>query len=133
MRFGWRTSSKGLNYKRNKKTAQVILWQQIIHLISNKNRSSKKSKHINIKFLVVEERVQCGHISIEHLRTNSMITDSMTKGIPPKVFHEYTTHMCVIQLEGSLVYWELVTIVSYVLCLIVYIHTHIFVLRSDKK
>ncbi|XP_075499124.1 secreted RxLR effector protein 161-like [Primulina tabacum] len=35
-------------------------------LYSNNNRSSKKSKHIDIKFLVVKERVQSGQISIEH-------------------------------------------------------------------
>jgi hypothetical protein len=56
-------------------------------LYSNNNRSSTKSKHIDIKFLVVKERVQSGQISIEHLGTNSMIADPLTKGLPPKVFH----------------------------------------------
>ena len=36
---------------------------------SNNNRSSCKSKHIEIKFLVVKERVQSGKVSIEHIRT----------------------------------------------------------------
>ena len=56
-------------------------------LNSNNNRSSSKSKHINIKFLVVKERVQKGQLSIKHIGTNSMIVDSLTKGLPPKVFH----------------------------------------------
>jgi len=72
-------------------------------LYSNNNRSSTKSKHIDIKFLVVKERVQSGQISIEHLRTNSMITDPLTKGLPPKVFHEHVAHMGVLQFEESLV------------------------------
>ena len=55
-------------------------------LYSNNNRSSTKSKHIDIKFLVVKERVQSGQISIEHLGTNSMIADPLTKGLPLKVF-----------------------------------------------
>ena len=49
-------------------------------LYSNKNRSSTKSKFIDIKFLVVKERVQSGLISIEHIGTNSVIADPLTKG-----------------------------------------------------
>ncbi|XP_073049650.1 secreted RxLR effector protein 161-like [Primulina eburnea] len=68
-------------------------------LYSNNNRSSTKSKHIDIKFLVVKERVQSGQILIEHIGTNSMIADPFTKGLPPNVFHEHTTHMGVIQFD----------------------------------
>ena len=52
-------------------------------LYSNNNISSSNSKHIDIKFLVVKERVHYGQLSIEHIRTNSMIVDSLTKGLPP--------------------------------------------------
>ena len=71
-------------------------------LYSNNNRSSTKSKFIDIKFLVVKERVKSGLISIEHIRTNSMITDPLTKGLPPKVFHEHTAHMGVVSLQDVL-------------------------------
>ena len=70
-------------------------------LYSNNNRSSTKSKHIDIKFLVVKERVQSGQISIEHLGTNFMIVDPLTKGLPPKVFHEHVAHMGVLQFKES--------------------------------
>jgi len=70
-------------------------------LYSNNSRSSTKSKHIDIKFLVVKERVQSGQISIEHLGTNSMIANPLTKGLPPKVFHEHVAHMGVLQFEES--------------------------------
>lgn len=72
-------------------------------LYSNNNRSSTKSKHIEIKFLVVQERVQNGQISIEHIGTNSMIADPLTKGLSPNVFHEHTAHMSVILFEDTLV------------------------------
>ncbi|XP_040872071.1 secreted RxLR effector protein 161-like [Glycine max] len=62
-------------------------------LYSNNNRSATKSKFIDIKFLVVKERVQNRQISIEHLRTNDMLADPLTKGLVPKVFHEHTAHM----------------------------------------
>ena len=70
-------------------------------LYSNNNRSSSKSKHIDIKFLVVKERVQSGQIYIKHIGTNSMIADPLTKGLPPKVFHEHTAHMGVVMHEDT--------------------------------
>jgi len=74
-----------------------------IVLYSNNNRSSTKSKHIDIKFLVAKERVQTRQISIEHLETNSIITDPLTKGLPPKVFHEHIAHMGVLSFKESLI------------------------------
>ena len=68
-------------------------------MYSNNNRSSTKSKHIDIKFLVVKEIVQSGQLSIEHIGTNSMVADPLTKRLPPKVFHEHTAHMGVVSLK----------------------------------
>ncbi|XP_062100039.1 secreted RxLR effector protein 161-like [Humulus lupulus] len=72
-------------------------------LYSNNNRSSSKSKHIDIKFLVVKERVQSGQISIEHIGTHSMIADSLAKGLLPKVFHEHIAHMGVVLFEDIMI------------------------------
>jgi len=55
-------------------------------LYSNNNRSTTKSKFIDIKFLVVKERVQNRQISIEHIGTDSMLADPVTKGLVPRVF-----------------------------------------------
>ncbi|RVW97553.1 Retrovirus-related Pol polyprotein from transposon TNT 1-94 [Vitis vinifera] len=68
-------------------------------LYSKNNRSSSKSKHIDIKFLVVKERVQSLQVSIEHISTNSMIADPLTKGLPPKVYHEHVTHMGIVHID----------------------------------
>ncbi|XP_074323341.1 secreted RxLR effector protein 161-like [Apium graveolens] len=51
---------------------------------SNNNRSTTDAKHIDIKFLVVKEKIQSGHISIEHIGTHSMIADPLTKALTPK-------------------------------------------------
>ena len=42
---------------------------------SNNNSSSTKSRFIDIKYLVVKERVEIGKIAIIHIGTNSMLTD----------------------------------------------------------
>ena len=70
-----------------------------VELYSKNNRSSSKSKHIDIKFLVVKERVQSLQVLIEHISTNSMIVDPLTKGLPPKVFHEHVTRMGVVHIN----------------------------------
>ena len=65
-------------------------------MYSNNNKSFSKSKYIDIKFLVVKEIVQSGQVFIEHICTNSMIADPLTKGLTPTVIHEHTTRMGVI-------------------------------------
>jgi len=65
-------------------------------LYSNNNRSTTKSKFIDIKFLVMKERVQNKQICIEHIGTDSMLADPLTKSLVPRVFHEHTTHMGVV-------------------------------------
>ena len=62
-------------------------------MFSNNNWSLKKSKHIDIKYLVVKERVQNDQLSIEHISTNSMVADPLTKGVPASVFREHIAYM----------------------------------------
>ena len=70
-----------------------------LFLLSTNNRSITKSKHIDIKFIVVRERVQTGQMSIEHISTNSIIADPLTKGLPHKVFHEHYVHTGVVSID----------------------------------
>ena len=65
-----------------------------------------KSNHIRIKFPVVKERVHSGQLSIEHIRTNSMVSDPFTKRLPPKRFHEHTAYMGVITFDDVQFLWE---------------------------
>ena len=77
-------------------------------MYSTNNRSSSKSKHINKKFLVVKERVQSGQVSIEHIGTNSMIVNPLTKGLPPRVFYDYTAHIGVTLFDDMVFQWEFI-------------------------
>ena len=60
---------------------------------SSNNKSSGASKHIDLKYRVVKERCQDRIIKIEHIRTNAMLADPLTKGLPPNVFEEHVTDM----------------------------------------
>ena len=62
-------------------------------MFANNNQSLTKSKHVDIKYLVFKERVKNGQLSIEHISTNSMIADPLTKAVSAKVFRELTAYM----------------------------------------
>ena len=57
------------------------------------NRSSNAAKHIDIKFYVVKDKVRDHAISLEHVSTKKMLTDPLTKGLPPNVFREHLAGM----------------------------------------
>ena len=44
---------------------------------------SSGSKHMDLKYLVVTERVQKQQVSIENIRITLMVVDPLTKGLPP--------------------------------------------------
>ena len=50
------------------------------------DRYSKGAKLMELKYFVVEKEVQKRRVSIEHISTNLMITDPLTKGLPPKLY-----------------------------------------------
>ena len=60
---------------------------------AHNNKSSGAAKHIDIKFYVVKEQVQDQTICLEHIRTNQMLADPLTKGILPNVFREHLADM----------------------------------------
>ena len=60
---------------------------------AHNNKSSGAAKHIDIKFYVVKEQVQDETICLEHIRTDKMLADPLTKGLPPKVFREHLAGM----------------------------------------
>jgi hypothetical protein len=54
-------------------------------LYAHNNKKTKATKHINISFYVVKEKIQDQTISLEHISTKKMIADPLTNGLPPSV------------------------------------------------
>ena len=50
---------------------------------------SGAAKHIDIKYYVVKDKVRDQVISLEHISTEKMLVDPLTKGLPPNVFREH--------------------------------------------
>ena len=60
---------------------------------SKNDKYSKGAKHMELKFFDVKEEVQKQRVSIEHINTNLMIADPLTKGLPPKTFTGHVERM----------------------------------------
>ncbi|CAJ2668438.1 unnamed protein product [Trifolium pratense] len=61
--------------------------------MAKNNKSGSRSKHIDIKYLAVRERVKENKVVIEHVSTELMIADPLTKGMPPKNFKDHVVRM----------------------------------------
>ena len=60
---------------------------------AHNNKSSGAAKHIDIKYYVVKDKVQDHVRSLEHISTEKMLADPLTKGLPPNVFREHLAGM----------------------------------------
>jgi hypothetical protein len=60
---------------------------------AHNNKSSGAAKHIDIKYYVVKNKVRDQIINLEHISTGKMLTDPLTKGLPPNVFREHVVGM----------------------------------------
>ncbi|MCI70281.1 hypothetical protein A2U01_0091544 [Trifolium medium] len=61
--------------------------------MAKNNKSGSRSKDIDIKYLAIRERVKENKVAIEHVSTELMIADPLTKGIPPKNFKDHVVQM----------------------------------------
>ncbi|KAL0740878.1 hypothetical protein Bca4012_082391 [Brassica carinata] len=60
------------------------------------DKYSKGAKHMELKYLSVKEEVQKQRVSFEHIRTDMMVADPLTKGLPPKAFNGHVERMGII-------------------------------------
>ena len=65
----------------------------IIVFMAKNNKSGSRSKHINIKYLAIRERVKEKKVVIEHVNTKLMIIDPLTKGMPPFKVKDHVDRM----------------------------------------
>ena len=54
----------------------------VVVSFSKNTRSTSRSKHIDVKFYFVKEKVAKSLILVEHTPTTSMLVDPQTKGLP---------------------------------------------------
>ncbi|GJV69663.1 retrovirus-related pol polyprotein from transposon TNT 1-94 [Tanacetum coccineum] len=60
---------------------------------SKNDKYSKGAKHMDIKFFIVKEEIQKQRVYLEHISTDLMIVDPLTKGLPPKEFMQHVLRL----------------------------------------
>ncbi|RVW43322.1 Retrovirus-related Pol polyprotein from transposon TNT 1-94 [Vitis vinifera] len=61
--------------------------------MAKNNKSGSQIKHIDIKYLAIREHVKEKKVVIEHISTELMIVDPLTKGMPPLKFKDHVVNM----------------------------------------
>ena len=65
----------------------------VVVFMAKNNKSGSRSKRIDIKYLTIRECVKDKKVVIEHVSIELMITDHLTKGIPPFRFKDHLERM----------------------------------------
>ena len=61
--------------------------------MAKNNKRGSRSKYIDIKYLAIRECVKEKKLVIEHISTESMLVDPLTKDMPPKYFKDHVVQM----------------------------------------
>ena len=72
---------------------KIFYDNRVAIFFSKNNKSGSRSKHIDIKYLRVRENIKRNEVFIEHIRTQLMTVDPMTKGLLVKQFKSHVEHM----------------------------------------
>ena len=64
--------------------------------LAKNNKSGSRSKHIDIKYLAIREHVKEKKVVLDRISTELMITDPLTKGMPPMKFKDHVCRMGIV-------------------------------------
>ncbi|KAK8482637.1 hypothetical protein V6N11_065341 [Hibiscus sabdariffa] len=65
----------------------------VVVFMTKNNKSGSRSKHIDIKYLAIREHVKEKKVVIEHISTEQMLADPLTKGMPQHKFKDHVVSM----------------------------------------
>ena len=75
------------------KPLRIYCDNSAVVFFSKIDKYSKGVKHVELKYFVVKEEVQKHRVSIEHISTDLMIADPLTKELSPKTFTSHVVNM----------------------------------------
>ena len=75
------------------KAKQTILYQDNTSAIllekNGRNSAGKRSRHINIRYFYIKDKVESKELEIKYCPTDEMVADYMTKPLQGKKFHAF--------------------------------------------
>ena len=75
------------------KPLRIYCDNSAVVFFSKNDKYSKGSNHMELKYFVIMEEVQKHKVSIEHIITDLMTVDFLTKGLSPKIFTGHVKNM----------------------------------------
>jgi ABC-type nitrate/sulfonate/bicarbonate transport system substrate-binding protein len=67
--------------------------QSTISMISNAKRESLRTKHINIRYYWLKDRIDAKEIKVIYVPTNAMLADLLTKAVQGRLFRAFVGHV----------------------------------------
>ena len=75
------------------KAKQTILYQDNTSAIllekNGRDRAGKRSRHINIRYFYIKDKIESKELEIKYCPTDEMVADYMTKPLQGKKFHAF--------------------------------------------
>jgi intergrase/recombinase len=95
MMYGYRVSYMGLESQilYISRSLRKYCDNSVVVFMAKNNKNGSQSTHIDIKYLAIREHVKKKKVIIEHIRNELMITNPLTKGIPPFKFKDHIVKM----------------------------------------
>ncbi len=80
-----------INFQTGRQGKAVLLQDNTsaIYLEKNGKSSSNKTKHMKIRYFWIKDKVASGELEIQHLPTDSMWTDMLTKPLQRELFKKF--------------------------------------------
>uniref|UniRef100_A0A2N9G0L4 Integrase catalytic domain-containing protein n=1 Tax=Fagus sylvatica TaxID=28930 RepID=A0A2N9G0L4_FAGSY len=95
--ISWRSAKQTLIATSTMEAEFVSCFEATSHgllvFMAKNNKSGSRSKHIDIKYLAIRERIKEKKVVIEHVSTELMIADLLTKGMPSLKFKDHVAKM----------------------------------------
>ncbi|BBG99469.1 transposable element gene [Prunus dulcis] len=98
----WVAGKKVMRYLQRTKDYKLLKWVESIHrpiqlwndnsaavTFAKGNKRTRGSRLLDVKFIIVKEKISQGYTTIDHIGTEQMIADPLTKGVPNAVFHRH--------------------------------------------
>jgi hypothetical protein len=69
----------------------MVLYQDnlsTIYLAEKRTSTSTRTRHVNIRFYFIHDRIKSGEIVVKQMPTENMVADMMTKPLPRPIFEK---------------------------------------------
>ena len=68
--------------------------QSTITMVTTVQKESMRTRHINVRYFWLRERIKVGDLSLKYVPTGAMLADILTKPMQGTMFHNFVRNFC---------------------------------------